>query len=174
MTCSSALLPVFVCVSTCNWALICLDAAEPLTSLAIMGSLSQPDSSTSVAQGLGHRSMLDKIDKLRELVGTIVALPQLVVVGDQSSGKSSVLESLTGFSFPRATGLCTRYATQITCRREPRSSVNVGIIPRPDADDAVKTKLGAFRRSADVLKGSDLAEIFEEVSSLCRPDDRRV
>lgn len=129
-----------------------------------MGSLSEPDSSTMAAPGLGHRAMLDKIDRLRELVGTAIALPQIVVVGDQSSGKSSVLESLTGFSFPRATGLCTRYATQITCRREATSSVTVGIIPRPGADDAVKTRLRGFHRSSDGLKGDDLADIFEDVS----------
>ncbi|KAJ4389660.1 hypothetical protein N0V93_007132 [Gnomoniopsis smithogilvyi] len=129
-----------------------------------MGSVSEPSVSISAAQGLGHRSMLDKIDKLRELVGTIIPLPQLVVVGDQSSGKSSVLESLTGFCFPRASGLCTRYATQITCRREPHSSVTVGIIPRPDADDSLKTKLRAFRRSADMIKGTGLGEIFEEAN----------
>ncbi|KAL3960769.1 hypothetical protein ACCO45_005886 [Purpureocillium lilacinum] len=87
-------------------------------------------------RGLGNQAILAKIDKLRELnVGSMIPLPQLVVVGDQSSGKSSVLESLTGFSFPRATGLCTRYATQITCCRDPLPSVAISIIPRPDADD---------------------------------------
>ena len=38
---------------------------------------------------------------------------KLVVVGDQSSGKSSVLEGLTDLPFPRDNGLCTRFATQI-------------------------------------------------------------
>lgn len=38
-----------------------------------------------------------------------VDLPQIVVVGSQSSGKSSVLESLVGQSFlPRGTGIVTR------------------------------------------------------------------
>lgn len=75
---------------------------------------------------LGSKATLTKIDKLRELnVGSIIPLPQLVVVGDQSSGKSSVLESLTGFSFPRAAGLCTRYATQITCCHDPVKGVNI-------------------------------------------------
>lgn len=129
-----------------------------------MGSISEPNPPTMAAQGLGHRAMLDKIDKLRELVGTVIALPQIVVVGDQSSGKSSVLESLTGFSFPRATGLCTRYATQITCRREATSSITIGIIPRPGADDAVKARLRGFHRSSDILKGNDLADMFDESS----------
>ncbi|GJV70027.1 dynamin-related protein 4C [Tanacetum coccineum] len=37
-----------------------------------------------------------------------IPLPTIVVVGDQSSGKSSVLESLAGISLPRERGICTR------------------------------------------------------------------
>ncbi|RDA86294.1 hypothetical protein CP532_5661 [Ophiocordyceps camponoti-leonardi (nom. inval.)] len=107
--------------------------------------------------GLGNASMLNKIDKLRELnVGAIVPLPQLVVVGDQSSGKSSVLESLTGFSFPRDVGLCTRYATQITCARDSFQSVSISIIPRPDADEKLKSELSAFHRELHELSSENL------------------
>lgn len=123
------------------------------------------------SSALGNQLLLNKIDALRELrLGSLVSLPQLVVVGDQSSGKSSVLESVTGFSLPRATGLCTRYATQITCRRETDPSsgrkkcIEVSIIPRPDADDALKKRLRAFRRSVESLDERELAEIFKEVS----------
>ena len=36
-------------------------------------------------------------------------LPQIVVVGGQSSGKSSVLEAIVGRDFlPRGAGICTR------------------------------------------------------------------
>uniref|UniRef100_A0A2N9G0Y5 GED domain-containing protein n=1 Tax=Fagus sylvatica TaxID=28930 RepID=A0A2N9G0Y5_FAGSY len=37
-----------------------------------------------------------------------IQLPTIVVVGDQSSGKSSVLESLAGINLPRGQGICTR------------------------------------------------------------------
>ncbi|EHA57501.1 hypothetical protein MGG_10505 [Pyricularia oryzae 70-15] len=84
----------------------------------------------------GNSATLIKVDRLRELIGTRIFLPQLVVVGDQSSGKSSVLESITGFAFPRAAELCTRYATQITCRREAYESINVTIIPHNESDPA--------------------------------------
>lgn len=54
------------------------------------------------ASQLANHDLLDKIDKLFALnVGAQVPLPQLVVVGDQSSGKSSVLEGLTNLPFPR-------------------------------------------------------------------------
>lgn len=74
------------------------------------------------------------------------------------------MESLTGFSFPRATGLCTRYATQITCCRDPLPSVAISIIPRPDADDKLKAKLLAFQRQLTKIDNDELAKIFQDVS----------
>ncbi|KAJ5472087.1 hypothetical protein N7539_008656 [Penicillium diatomitis] len=69
---------------------------------------------------LADPSRLEIIDKLFACnVGEYINLPQLVVVGDQSSGKSSVLEGLTKLKFPRNSGLCTRFATQIIFRRDP-------------------------------------------------------
>ncbi|KAI0495727.1 hypothetical protein KFK09_022030 [Dendrobium nobile] len=56
------------------------------------------------------RPLLDAVDRLRHLkvMQEGIELPTIVVVGDQSSGKSSVLESLAGISLPRGQGICTR------------------------------------------------------------------
>ncbi|KAI3468729.1 hypothetical protein Pfo_025392 [Paulownia fortunei] len=56
------------------------------------------------------RPLLDAVDRLRHLkiMQEGIQLPTIVVVGDQSSGKSSVLESLAGISVPRGQGICTR------------------------------------------------------------------
>ncbi|XP_058079501.1 dynamin-related protein 4C-like [Magnolia sinica] len=56
------------------------------------------------------RPLLDAVDRLRHLnvMEEGIELPTIVVVGDQSSGKSSVIESLAGISLPRGQGICTR------------------------------------------------------------------
>ncbi|KAK1596445.1 dynamin family protein [Colletotrichum navitas] len=125
-----------------------------------------PVQSKSQNSGLGNRNLLDKIDKLRELgISKQVALPQLVVVGDQSSGKSSVLESLTGYYFPRSVGLCTRHATEIVCRREATISIIVTIQPfeaTPERAELAKS----FRRELRDLKGQEFADVLKEAANV--------
>ncbi|KAH9291961.1 hypothetical protein KI387_042849 [Taxus chinensis] len=67
-------------------------------------------SSLSLSYSEGIRPLLDVVDKLQNLnvMNEGIQLPYIVVVGDQSSGKSSVLECLTGISLPRGVGICTR------------------------------------------------------------------
>ncbi|TSK17737.1 Interferon-induced GTP-binding protein Mx1 [Bagarius yarrelli] len=55
------------------------------------------------------RPCIDLIDSLRALgVEKDLALPAIAVIGDQSSGKSSVLEALSGVALPRGNGMVTR------------------------------------------------------------------
>jgi len=59
------------------------------------------------------QSLIQTINKRQDVFAVVeghsIDLPQIVVVGSQSSGKSSVLESLVGKSFlPRGTGIVTR------------------------------------------------------------------
>lgn len=63
-------------------------------------------------------------------------MPQICVMGDQSSGKSSVLEALSGIPFPRGSGLVTRCPIRMVMKRarsgEPWSalvSTTVNTIP---------------------------------------------
>src|ERR1700761_9671515 len=58
--------------------------------------------------------LLKTVNKLQDLVFNTIGndsldLPQIVVVGSQSSGKSSVLENIVGRDFlPRGSGIVTR------------------------------------------------------------------
>ncbi|KAK3335857.1 P-loop containing nucleoside triphosphate hydrolase protein [Cercophora scortea] len=104
------------------------------------------------AQGLAdeQRGLLDLIDKLQFAQLDNVKLPQIVVVGDQSAGKSSVLEAITGTPFPRDAGACTRFATEIRLRRSPESSTTVSIIPDKNRSFRDQERLREFGGPVDV------------------------
>lgn len=110
---------------------------------------------------------LRKIDQLRERnIGAYLPLPQLVAVGDQSSGKSSLLESLTGIPFPRGQELCTRYATQISHRREAERRIDISVIPGPHASQDHRIKLELYRKTlqATAQLRAEFPAILEKVT----------
>ncbi|KAJ8614481.1 hypothetical protein CTAYLR_000866 [Chrysophaeum taylorii] len=64
------------------------------------------------------RPWLELAEDLRALsLDHTLAVPQICVMGDQSSGKSSVLEALSGVPFPRGSGLVTRCPCRMVMRR---------------------------------------------------------
>ncbi|XP_051047919.1 interferon-induced GTP-binding protein Mx2 [Phodopus roborovskii] len=64
------------------------------------------------------RPCIDLIDSLRALgVEQDLALPAIAVIGDQSSGKSSVLEALSGVALPRGSGIVTRCPLVLKLKR---------------------------------------------------------
>ena len=60
--------------------------------------------------GRGVKSLVQGIQKLRDLgVENLgLPLPKIVVVGDQSTGKSSLIEGISEIKVPRNAGTCTR------------------------------------------------------------------
>ena len=114
---------------------------------------------SSVAlQSEDHRRLLDIVDRLRSRgISKYVDLPEIVVCGDQSAGKSSVLEAISGMSFPTKDNLCTRFATELVLRREASTSVKVSIIPGPDRSETEIEQLSDIHfdlDSADLDVGS--------------------
>ncbi|KAH6975067.1 dynamin family protein [Ilyonectria sp. MPI-CAGE-AT-0026] len=113
--------------------------------------------------------LLHRIDQLRaKNIGKYLPLPQLVAVGDQSSGKSSLLESLTGIPFPRGQELCTRYATQITHRRDEHLQIVISIIPGPNASFVEKERLELYCKKLGTINelNTEFSAILDEVNEL--------
>lgn len=103
-------------------------------------------------QSKDHEEILNVIDQLRlNGISRYVDLPQLIVCGDQSSGKSSVLEAISGLGFPSKDNLCTRFATELILRRGPESGVTASIHPDEDRSEADKTRMREFKSSKVAL-----------------------
>ncbi|KAJ5907799.1 hypothetical protein N7495_000481 [Penicillium taxi] len=103
-------------------------------------------------------SLLDKIDELRAIgVGGLVGLPQLIVCGNQSSGKSSVLQAISRVRFPVKSNVCTRFPTEVILRRHPESRFKVSIEPgssrtSEEARQAIQTFAPAGVTNSDQLE----------------------
>jgi hypothetical protein len=93
-----------------------------------------------------QRDLLDDIDKLRSQgIGRYVDLPQLIVCGKQSSGKSSALEAISRVRFPTKSGVCTRFATELVLRRAPTASYSVSIKPGNNRSNEERQRMKEFQ-----------------------------
>lgn len=67
---------------------------------------------------LSMRDLVRKVQKLSQLgiEDNQIALPKVCVVGDQSTGKSSLIEAISEIRVPRSAGTCTRCPMEIVLR----------------------------------------------------------
>jgi hypothetical protein len=136
-----------------------------------MGEVATKDEPSGFG-GLQSNASLKRLSLISNLrsrgVGDHINLPQLIVSGDQSTGKSSVLEGITGMPFPRQDGLCTRFATEITMEhasvQEVETKITATIIPSEGRDDESKDKLRAFVRHLDNFQ--ELPTIIQDAGEL--------
>jgi hypothetical protein len=78
-----------------------------------------------------------------------------------------VLESFSELPFPRDSGLCTRFATQIIFRRSPTKRITVFIIPGPDRSRQDIDRLRGYVKKGFVeLTSDEFLEILTDVCSL--------
>lgn len=71
------------------------------------------------------RALLQKVDQSETL-----QLPSIVVVGSQSSGKSSVLEAIVGHEFlPKGSNMVTRRPIELTLINTPKATSEYGEFP---------------------------------------------
>ncbi|KAJ5159563.1 uncharacterized protein N7482_006567 [Penicillium canariense] len=111
--------------------------------------------------------LLDKIDELRNIgISGLVDLPQLIVCGNQSSGKSSVLEAISRVRFPVKSNICTRFATEVSLRRHPVTRFKISIEPGPSrATEADRRKVIEF--APEAFTNSDQLPTLIEQAKEC-------
>ncbi|OCL07965.1 hypothetical protein AOQ84DRAFT_319135 [Glonium stellatum] len=98
--------------------------------------------------------LLDSVDCLRSQgISHYVSLPQIIVCGDQSSGKSSVLEAISGVSFPIKGNLCTRFPIELVLRKTSHIGVSVSIVPHQSRSESERLSLGSFQEKLDGFDG---------------------
>ncbi|KAJ5225604.1 hypothetical protein N7468_006829 [Penicillium chermesinum] len=80
-----------------------------------MANIALPNSTTETLKRLDIETLVKKVQNLSHLgiEDNNITLPKICVVGDQSTGKSSLIESISGIKVPRSTGTCTRCPMEI-------------------------------------------------------------
>ncbi len=128
------------------------------------------------------RPWVDLIDKLRAVgIEKEIAIPQIAVMGDQSSGKSSVLEALSGVQFPRGAGLVTRCATELRMKnkKDAQWSARISLTwndPQPaeagevDSPDQIGDKISKLTEVLLVARGSTFESEHSILIELTSPD----
>uniref|UniRef100_A0A3B3BJS2 Interferon-induced GTP-binding protein Mx n=1 Tax=Oryzias melastigma TaxID=30732 RepID=A0A3B3BJS2_ORYME len=115
------------------------------------------------------RPCIDLIDSLRSLgVEKDLALPAIAVIGDQSSGKSSVLEALSGVALPRGSGIVTRCPLELKMKRKKEGEDWYGKISYQDREEELDdptTVEKKIREAQDDMAGVGLG-ISDELISL--------
>uniref|UniRef100_UPI0037E731C1 interferon-induced GTP-binding protein Mx-like n=1 Tax=Semicossyphus pulcher TaxID=241346 RepID=UPI0037E731C1 len=115
------------------------------------------------------RPCIDLIDSLRSLgVERDLALPAIAVIGDQSSGKSSVLEALSGVALPRGSGIVTRCPLELKMKRKKEGEEWYGKISYRDITKEIEDPADVekkIREAQDKMAGVGVG-ISDELISL--------
>ena len=125
-------------------------------------------------QSKDHRDLLDIIDNLRSKgISRYVDLPEIVVCGDQSAGKSSVLEAISGMTFPTKDNLCTRFATELVLRRGATPAAKVSINPGLERSVGERERLRRFFVEIDLTE-PDVGSVVEKAKEAMGLSDTKV
>ena len=110
-------------------------------------------SSTTLAEYSFSKGKLNHVNNMLDAIGVegvleSLKLPRIVVIGNQGSGKSSLIEGIAKITLPRAKGTTTRCPMEIILKTEvhegPKYRVSLKIKFRPDGTPLVNNKLDEF------------------------------
>lgn len=111
------------------------DVAIAALVAATMSSPSDSDRSGSDLRQNGLMHLTRKLIEIRSMLlsidqGDTLKLPSIVVIGSQSSGKSSVLEAIVGHEFlPKGNNMVTRRPIELTLIHTPDAKEEYGEFP---------------------------------------------
>ncbi|KAL4437095.1 hypothetical protein ABPG75_004234 [Micractinium tetrahymenae] len=147
---------------------------------AVSGSAYQQEHSRSI------RPVLDTLARVQPLVENEagISAPAIVVIGDQSTGKTSILEAISGVALPRGQGIVTRCPLRLDLRHGEQLRIWIKYKrPGCDAQDessweraevAAEDVGQAVQRATAALAGCDRGIVDEmiylEVTSPHCPD----
>ncbi|KAF4338203.1 vacuolar sorting 1 [Fusarium beomiforme] len=121
--------------------------------------------------GISDPALIQLVNKLQDVFATVgvnnpIDLPQIAVVGSQSSGKSSVLENIVGRDFlPRGSGIVTRrpLVLQLINRPAQSNGVKADEVDTTNDKQANADEWGEFLH-APGQKFYDFSKIRDEIS----------
>jgi hypothetical protein len=111
------------------------------------------------------QSDIKKLIEELQIIGTPdIQLPRIVACGDQSSGKSSVLEAISTLNFPRSESTCTRFATELSlCNKPGQDVANVSTSIRWDDPDNAPQSVHRPTTFDDLAK--DIGDAYKAMES---------
>lgn len=101
------------------------------------------------------------ISRLRDC-GTeqVVPLPKIAVVGNQSAGKSSLIEAISQIKVPRASGTCTRCPMEVILRSGMPSDWSCRVSLRKEYENGVKLGLPQITTFGETTVKGDVTELL--------------
>lgn len=144
-------------------------------ALQVVSTELQPFTFQQTEYQILSRRLMDMLNDMRAAgAECVLNLPVVVVCGNQSAGKSSVIESLCGVALPRSDGTCTRCPTEV--RMLETSSKNLTkpcpwsctIKLRKEVDEAGNHLIRPIERTfkENILNRNDVEKYVREAQQL--------
>lgn len=100
------------------------------------------------------------------LINAGISIPEVVVVGPQSHGKSSVFQELTGLQFPTGQKRTTAFPIAVTVLYDSYESLQARIVFARPCDKMTQNRIIAFADKWQDKSIGQLADIVHEASSI--------
>ena len=106
------------------------------------------------------RQKLNEIMKMLRDCGTegVIRLPKIAVIGNQSAGKSSIIEAISQIKVPRASGTCTRCPMEVFLARSSQVGWHCNVSLRFDHNEVPGSMIGTH--DFDETKNKDEVPII--------------